>query len=291
MSSISINREQLTHLFQLLDDESKEIQQIIRKQILSNSLEIVLNKQFFIETLFPRHRQFFEEILSELHQPITFRAFEQLLEEPQDEISLEKGWLILSFWHSPKIYSTTLRNILDEVAEHVAEKMPHRGHPLTFIDHVNHILFEHYQFRGNSADFYNPLNSFLHCVLETKLGTPISLSALYMLVCQRLQFPVFGVCMPAHFIVKFDNGEDEIFFDPFYKGKVYSRQSCINYLQQFNNYDSEKILQGCSNIEIIKRILRNLHISYSSHTLEPTRLNDIEHLLALIEVYYPDKQL
>lgn len=267
----------------LVDDDSPEIQKILREEILSHGLDIILNKDAYFLFLDGRDLEHFNKILEELHQDMVFAAFSQLLDAALDEIDLEKSILLLSYWDKSEISCSKLQSLLDSLADEVSRDMPHAGHPLSFIDHINKVLFQEYHFRGNARDYYNPSNSYLHRVFETGLGIPISLSIIYMLVAKRLNFPVFGVCMPAHFILKFDNGEDEIFFDPFYGGKVYSRQTCLDYMKGFTIENPQKILEGCSTMEIVKRVLRNLYLNYSSHTPEPEKVVEIENLLTLLE--------
>lgn len=276
-------QEKLTHLLTLMDDDSPEIQKILREEILSHGLDIILNKDDYISSLDGNDLAHFNQILDDLHQEIVFAAFSQLLDASLDEIDLEKSILLLSYWDKSQISCLKLRSLLDELADEVSQDMPHAGHPLGFIDHINKVLFQKYHFRGNAKDYYNPNNSYLHRIFETGLGIPISLSIIYILVAKRLNFPVFGVCMPAHFILKFDNGEDEIFFDPFYGGKVYSRQTCLDYMKGFTIDDPNEILEGCSTLEIVKRVLRNLYLNYSSHTPEPEKVVEIENLLTLLE--------
>ena len=52
--------------------------------------------------------------------------------------------------------------------------------------HLHQFLFEEQGFAGNSNDYYNPFNSYLPALLQTKLGLPISLSLIYKLVAERL---------------------------------------------------------------------------------------------------------
>lgn len=278
-------KDKLNHLVNLWDDESPGMRKILREELLKHALEIVLQRDSYLQTLEAEGRQHFQELLKQLHFDLVLAAFSQILNQCLDEIDLEKSMLVLSYWDRPDIPARTLQALLNRLAEEVSRQMPVRGHPLSFIDHINRVLFQTYHFRGNSADYYNPDNSYLHKVLETGLGIPISLSIIYMLVCTRLNFPVYGVGMPAHFILKFDNGEDEIFFDPFYGGKVYSRQNCLEYLQGVKAENPEEILKGCSILDIVKRVLRNLHLNYASHTPAPEKVMQIEQMLAMLEAF------
>ncbi|RMH80146.1 MAG: hypothetical protein D6681_18770 [Calditrichaeota bacterium] len=274
--------EKLPGLVRLMDDDSTEIQKIIRQEILSHALEIILNKEAYFDRLSSDEIARFTQLLQTLHLDLVKQALAGVVQSPLDEIDLEAALLVISYWDSPDVDCGAVQARLDLLAGEIACGMPFTGHPLGFIDHISQVLFGEYGFRGNLEDYYHPGNSYLHTVLETRLGIPISLSIVYMLIAKRLNFPVFGVGMPAHFILKFDNGEDEIYFDPFYGGRVYPRRACLNYLRQLKVPDPEHILRGCSNLDVFKRVLRNLHLVYSSHTIDTAKLDDIEQFLALL---------
>ena len=55
------------------------------------------------------------------------------------------------------------------------------------------------RFRGNTEDYYNPANSFLPAVIESRKGLPITLSLLYKMVAERVGLRSWGVGMPGHF--------------------------------------------------------------------------------------------
>ena len=150
----------------------------------------------------------------------------------------------------------------------------------------NKQLFSQWGFKGNSKDYYNPENSFIDRVLTHRMGIPISLSVIYILIARRLGLPVIGIPMPAHFIIKYDDGEDEFFLDPFYGGKIYNREECIHYLHQAQIKNIEEILEGCPNYEIITRMMRNIHLVYTSYQDEPEKSKQIDNLLKLLEGHF-----
>src|SRR5437660_1541918 len=61
------------------------------------------------------------------------------------------------------------------------------------------VLFDELHFRGNVQDYYDPENSYLHRVMERRLGLPITLSILAMTVGERAGLSVVGVGLPGHF--------------------------------------------------------------------------------------------
>ncbi len=112
---------------------------------------------------------------------------------------------------------------LDDMAQQVRSRMRKNPTARESIVLLNHVLFQQEGLRGNREDFYDPRNSFLNDVLDRKLGIPITLSVIYMEVAQRVGFPVAGVGMPGHFLLKhYGVVGGEIFLDAFNGGSILS---------------------------------------------------------------------
>jgi regulator of sirC expression with transglutaminase-like and TPR domain len=277
---------QLEHILKLLDDENPEIQKIVRSTLLENSTEIILDNIIANLSLSKEAYLQLKSALHNIHFELVSQALKQLCESQLEDIDLEKAVLLLAYWNNPDIDANEIISHLEGMATEIRNVMPNSGHPLSFIDIMNQHLFTKWGFKGNSEDYYNPENSFLDLVLFNRKGIPISLSVLYILIASRMGIPLIGIPMPAHFILKYDDGNDEIFFDPFYGGKVYSREECILYLQQANSKNIEEILGGCPNYEIIGRMMRNIHLVYSSYQDEPEKSQQIEDLLKFLESHF-----
>lgn len=69
---------------------------------------------------------------------------------------------------------------------------------------------------GNVDDYHDPANSFLHRVLETRRGIPISLSVVWLEVGRRAGMEMVGVGLPGHFVV-YAGGQ---MVDPFHYGEA-----------------------------------------------------------------------
>ena len=274
---------QIEHILKLLDDESPEIQKIVRSTLLENSTDIVLDG--FISNLsLPKQAQLqLKSTLRDMHFEIVTHVLTRLCENQLEDIDLEKTVLLLAYWNNPDIDIQEIVGQLDDIAAEISKEMPASGHPLSFLDIINRHIFSKLGFKGNSKDYYNPENSFIDQLLFNRKGIPITLSVLYILIAGRVGIPITGIPMPAHFIIKYDDGDDEIYLDPFYGGKVYNREECIHYLYQARIKSSEEILGGCPNYEIITRMMRNIHLVYTSYQDEPEKSKQIENLLKVVE--------
>ncbi len=116
---------------------------------------------------------------------------------------------------------------LQALAETVAPKFEADRSPTHVVQTLNRFLFDQEGFQGNTEDYYDPRNSLLNDVIERKMGIPITLSVVYLDIARRLNLPFFGVGLPGHFVVKYDDGDELFFVDPFYGGEILDRPSCV----------------------------------------------------------------
>jgi regulator of sirC expression with transglutaminase-like and TPR domain len=105
-------------------------------------------------------------------------------------------------------------------------------------------------------------NSFLNVVLESKKGNPISLCVIYMWIAQKLGYPIYGVNLPNLFVLTYKQKEIQFYINVFNKGLIFNRVDIDNYLAQLNLTPNDIYYNPCSNLEIIRRVLRNLIMAY-----------------------------
>jgi regulator of sirC expression with transglutaminase-like and TPR domain len=115
-------------------------------------------------------------------------------------------------------------------------------------------------FRGNSEDYYNPDNTLLPRVMTTRLGIPITLTVLYMLVGARCGLRVEGINFPGHFLARHDG----VLFDPFERGRIIGIPECRQILARQKLELQPSHLETATPIAIARRILANLLYVYQS---------------------------
>jgi len=155
--------------------------------------------------------------------------------------------------------------MLDKMADVTQQRLRPADSPVERVGKLNTVLFETFGFRGATEDYYDPRNSFFNDVLDRRVGIPITLSAVYMEVSRRLNFPIMGVGMPGHFIVKYSDRREEFFLDPFNRGEILTLDDCQNRL--YERYGdsiefNERLLGRVTNRQILWRILNNLKEIY-----------------------------
>jgi len=198
------------------------------------------------------------------------RAFVVLVgQEVEDErIDLVRAALTIAQTEYPDLDVDAYCGRIESLAQRVKQQVPSLGDPSDSIAALNKVLFEEEGFRGNAEDYYDPRNSFLNDVLDRKLGIPITLAVVYMEVARRVGFPLVGVGMPGHFLLKhYDVEGREILIDPFNRGSVLTAIDCQSRLDQIYGGQmplQPEFLMAVSRRQVLVRMLNNLRSIYLS---------------------------
>ena len=134
-------------------------------------------------------------------------SIERMMRLDDDQIDLATAALLLSHQAGADINYRRYRRQVDDMAYAVLDKLAeqelepdHRA-----IRIINQHLFEELGFKAvKTAD--DPKDLFLHYVLDRKKGYCLSLSVLYLSIGERLGLPLYGVVVPEHFFVRYDDG-------------------------------------------------------------------------------------
>ena len=159
---------------------------------------------------------------------------------------------------------------IDEIGKKIVRSMKNSSEirPTQLIEKINHQLYNIENFRGNRDDYYNPSNSLLNIVIKRKTGNPITLSILYIQLAHSVNFRLYPVNFPSHFMVKhvLDDEENEIIIDPFNEGRIMDDYSLKELLDHFypkmNIGLTRKLVDKASNHDVIIRMLNNLKTSF-----------------------------
>jgi regulator of sirC expression with transglutaminase-like and TPR domain len=204
-----------------------------------------------------------------------------------EEVDLIRAALTIARVEYPELNSDLYADRVDEFARRAEARIAEIGDAAQTISAINYVLFEEAGLRGNRDDYYDPRNSYLNDVLDRRLGIPITLAVIYMEVGRRLGFPLFGVGMPGHFLLKhYDIDGKETLIDCFNGGGILSAQDCQQRLDEI--YAGQMTLRpeflfAVSRRQILTRILNNLKTVY----LTARNFRKALPLIDLVLVIYP----
>jgi tetratricopeptide (TPR) repeat protein len=135
------------------------------------------------------------------------RSFEQVLRLPESQIDIGTATLLLSQYGGRDTDVRYYRQTLDKMAEAISAELEQKHIKPDFhaIPVVNKYLFEELGYKAvNSAE--DPCHLFLDEVIKGKAGYCLSLSILYLAMAERIGMPAYGVVVPGHFFVRYDDG-------------------------------------------------------------------------------------
>lgn len=145
-------------------------------------------------------------------------------------------------------------------------------------------------FAGNLNDYYAADNSFVHRVLETRRGIPITLAVLLLELGEQLGLRMAGVAFPGHFLVRCRVGLGDAVVDPF-TGETLSSTRLEELLSVYRQGSElprdlelplDFFLQPASPRQILARMLRNLKEVHRAARDLPRQLGVLQRLVVLL---------
>ena len=193
--------------------------------------------------------------------------FEDFLAQPDTQINLAQGALMVARLEYPELDITTYLQRIEQMAQDIRASLPTNPNAAETLARLNHVLFVEQGYEGNSSHYYDPRNSFLNDVIDRKLGIPISLSILYIELARVLGVPLDGVSFPGHFLVKLEIDNGAIVLDPYFGGISLTEDDLEDRIQEYygeqlKRHHYQGLLVTSSKKDIIVRVMRNLRNLY-----------------------------
>jgi regulator of sirC expression with transglutaminase-like and TPR domain len=209
-----------------------------------------------------------------------YREFEEAASGTDFDVDLFGAAMIIARLGGHPVDQHEIARKIDVIAEAAHERAGDATAPEALCHAIDHELFTVRGFRGNSAGYYQPENSYLDLVLERRTGIPITLSLLYMEIGQRIGLRCDGIGFPGHFLVRSGDPEHPIYVDPYHQGV---RLDAAELLAQLRHQDlggaaPESFLAALTRRQVLQRMLRNLHMIFRE-------LGDAERRLDVVELW------
>lgn len=166
----------------------------------------------------------------------------------------------------PQLDVQSVQAEVDGLARRLGERLPADASASHKLAALTRFFHKELGFAGNLNNFYERGNSFVHQVLQTRRGIPITLAVIFLELADQLGLRAQGVAFPGHFLVKLRVAAGEVVLDPF-TGALLSRERLDEFLQSFRagtglpddaELPVELFLQAASPRQILARMLRNL---------------------------------
>lgn len=240
----------------LSDDDDRIVKTISAKLVEAGGAAIPLLQEAEVEQ--PAMAARIATVLDDIRGGAIELDLADLLRGDPDQVDLERGALALARYAYPELEEAQYVQKLDEMAAEARDRIGSRGGDEAIVKALGRYLFVDQAFKGNTRNYYEADNTYLHRVIERRTGIPISLSTVYLLIGKRLGLPVHGIGMPGHFLVRYESDRYQVFIDCFNGGAFLTEQDCGRFLTQAGYGFDEHYLCKSTNRAILIRSLRNL---------------------------------
>jgi regulator of sirC expression with transglutaminase-like and TPR domain len=179
---------------------------------------------------------------------------------------------------------------IDQWGNRLKQRITSDTPPIQRLQLLKHFFYNELGFGPNPNDFYAPENSYLHQIIESRRGIPISLAILMMELGQQISLNIRGVSFPNHFMMRISLQQGEIIMDPL-NGDSLSKNQLQEMLDPYldaKGYRGELslplniFLRASSSREILSRFMRNLKMIYSEDERWERLLGIQERLVILL---------
>ena len=222
--------------------------------------------------------------------PSSLQYFSSLVQS-DDEFPLLEAAISLAQDEYPEFDMQKVLGDVDQLLARVKKRLPADAPALQKLRVLNQFFFNDLHFGGNVNNYYDPDNSYLNAVLQTRRGIPISLAVLWLELAGGLGLDVRGVAFPGHFMVKVNLPKGQVVIDPL-TGQSLSRENLLERLEPYRQQGGMRqedfempiglYLQSTPSREIIGRMLRNLKEIHKSQEDWP-RLIAVEDRLIVLQ--------
>jgi regulator of sirC expression with transglutaminase-like and TPR domain len=275
-----VEEREIKALVSLLDDQDQQIVSHVEEKILSIGKAVIpFLEREWESNLNPSVQGRIEELIHILQYDLLRERLKKWYQS--EDHDLLTGMWILATYQYPEIELEKLRQELEQIYYETWLEFRPDLYPFDQIKVINGVLFNKLKFGANTKNFHSPGNSMINVVLESRKGNPITLCVIYLLVAQKLKLPVHGVNLPNLFILTYKDNSHQFYINAFNRGLIFSKQDIENYINELHLVPQTSFFEACNNLDIIRRALRNLVMSFEKMG-EHAKANEVKVLLVEI---------
>jgi regulator of sirC expression with transglutaminase-like and TPR domain len=252
-------------IIRLLKDDDPETILLIKEQLVQGGLETIPDLRDLLSIDDERVTVHIREILTEIEIKHAIAAFEEVCRDISSPPELEQACWHLAQIFLPGVEIELYKKTIDTWADELRARLLPRDSESSRVAAIAQFFGKDLGFHGNADDYYSARNSLLPCVMDSRLGIPISLAVLYMIVARRASITVEGINLPGHFVVR----HGTILFDPFHEGRILTTRDCAEILSHQKLTLHPSHLQTAPPKLILIRILANLLYIFEKEKNEP----------------------
>jgi len=195
-------------------------------------------------------------------RPAAFTLFTEQMPFLETTDGLMSAAVAIAMHEMQRVRPAEIYQRIDDLADDVRHRA-RSAQPRALLAHLHDVLFDTHGFTGNFENYYDPFNSYLPAVLDTRRGIPITLCMVYKCVAQRVGLEVEGVNAPGHFLarVRLPGEHQAMIIDPFHAGRSLTHQEAFERIEQATQTPvphEHVLLRAANHRQWLIRMLQNL---------------------------------
>jgi regulator of sirC expression with transglutaminase-like and TPR domain len=246
---------QIDALLRLLRDDDPATLNLLKGQLATRGVSALPEMRALLAADDPVVARHVRDVIAQIESDEADASFGKFCASFGRDGDLEEAAWRLAAVFMPGEDFASQRALLDAWGAEVARRLVGVESELDRIETLVEFLGDDVGLRGNAEDYDNINNSLLPEVIDTRLGIPITLSLVYIVVGRRAGIPVSGAGLPGHFLIRYGQN----FFDPFHGGARVGLDECRARVAQHGLKLSASTLQPFPAPQFLARMLNNIH--------------------------------
>ena len=188
------------------------------------------------------------------------KLFQDLIQIDEQLLDIAETSLLIAKEEYSEIKIRDYVECIDWYARMIKARIMESDEPETIVNTINEFLFDELGFTyvqtGNLEDLY------LNKVIDGRKGNCIGLSILYLSIAERLELPLFGVNVPEHIFIRYDDGEQRINIEMGHRGMSLSDTFYVTH--SIERFDKKSVENGCFLMNLNKKeVISNVFLNRS----------------------------
>jgi hypothetical protein len=292
-----MEKSKLNALINLLDDPDNTVFELVEKELLKESNEIIPILEEKWETSFDvNYQERIENLIQSLQFKETYNKLKLWINSNSNERDLFTGFWIVDQFQYPDLNLVTIQLKVEKIRKKIWLEL---NNSLTLLEKttiLNHFLFNINGFSVNHSNKNSSQNCFLSQILDSKKGNSVSLSILYTILARQLELPAYFIDFPKNPLIaivdqklarKVHGGlldSDVLFYiNPSHKGAITSIKEIEYHLRKNEYLPLNNFTEPKSDILFIQRLLESLAESYHSLGMS----DKAEQIKQLLQLFIP----
>lgn len=191
-----------------------------------------------------------------MYQRITDLDYFRMLVDDPDTIPLLEAAASIALDAYPELDLQATLAEFDRLARLLADDCRRASTETARLQRALRFFYVAQGFAGNTRAYYDADNSYLHRVMETRRGIPITLAVLFAELARHVGLDVDGVGFPGHFLLRVNLHAGIVVVDPFTGTTVDAAE--LERRAAPHGVGAKSLLHPASARQILIRMLGNL---------------------------------